>query len=132
MSDNILRPYMFEPRYLAGEVAAAGAESETDSESDREPTDEGQEWRVGNVLWCSCHCCVNRQTAIDSVCCQEIKECCQKMDEDTGNDIKCITDHSKFHAVCILRDVLKTALVARNDIRRDTLLIEPLTNESAT
>jgi len=136
MASQGFQPYQFDPVYDAdrGSDESTHDSSMDTSSSDSLPDlvaaadpapDNGQDWRLTNTLWCSCGCCVIGATAKECVCCQELQQCAQKMEENT----KCITQHPAFEPVCLLRDVLRTALVARNDIRRDNLR-EPLSNET--
>ena len=47
-------------------------------------------------------------TVRESVCCKEISQVVQKMDE-FEQDIDCVTDHPGFSSVCLDRWVLETA-----------------------
>lgn len=47
---------------------------------------------------------------IECICCQEIAFLSRVVE-----DLPCVTEHSSFHAVCLNRDVLWTALVSLHD-----------------
>ena len=51
---------------------------------------------------------------------------CKKKIDDDGVD--CITEHQNFEAICVLPDALRTAIAARNDMRRDTMP-DPIPNK---
>ena len=59
------------------------------------------------------------------VCCQEMDLCKKKIDDD---GVDCITEHQNFEAICVLPDALRTAIAARNDMRRDTMP-DPIPNK---
>ncbi|CAH3031609.1 unnamed protein product, partial [Pocillopora meandrina] len=60
----------------------------------------------GNRKWCSCGNCQEMPTENECICCQEMD---------------CITEHGSFGPVCLLADVLRTALVGMHQVRNDRL-----------
>ncbi|XP_068137476.1 uncharacterized protein [Hyperolius riggenbachi] len=51
--------------------------------------------RIGHVQWCSCQKCVPMPTGLESVCCKEISNLEEQME-----DINCITEHADFYNFC--------------------------------
>eukprot|EP00795_Rhopilema_esculentum_P011048 gene11048-19899_t len=70
--------------------------------------------RLQDLSWCSCGHCQIMPKANECICCQEIPEVSQKLEEigecDQGNDrSSCITDTDALRAVCLNKWVLQTA-----------------------
>ncbi|XP_041359371.1 uncharacterized protein LOC121375792 [Gigantopelta aegis] len=116
------QPFMFEPE-----------RSEHDSESDFDiglsSGDELEEnveniARLGNRDWCLCGNCRPMDTVKESICCLEVDQIGDKM--QTTN-LQCILEHYDFPIICLYPEVLRTALAARADIRRDDYT-EPVPN----
>ena len=61
-----------------------------------------------SVNRCECGNCQFMPTEAESICCQEIAEMGNKMDEEDPS-VSCITLHPGFASVCLDRWVLQTA-----------------------
>ena len=81
--------------------------------------------RISDISWCLCSNCILMTTVTDCLCCKEIANVLPLLMEEK---ITCITKHSAFALVCLNRHVLKTALIARNDLQPNTL-VESTSNE---
>ena len=81
--------------------------------------------RISDISWCLCSNCILMTTVTECLCCKEIANVSPLLVEEK---ITCITKHSAFALVCLNRHVLKTALIARNDLRPNTL-VESISNE---
>ncbi|CAJ0921566.1 unnamed protein product [Ranitomeya imitator] len=57
-----------------------------------EDTDED---RIGKIDWCQCGKCVSMPTNIESICCKEISNA-----EEYMENINCITEHEYFYTFC--------------------------------
>ncbi|XP_071959428.1 P2X purinoceptor 7-like [Antedon mediterranea] len=88
------------------------------------------EWRkVNKEEWCQCGRCELMDTAVECLCCREIENVRAKMNIGSENEMACILDHFEFEFVCLHPAVIRTALVARTDIRRDSI-VDPIPNET--
>ncbi len=132
-SEGIVEPYRFEPtrrnkRKVDEETGAVSDERQVgDSDTDSSQEWDGQDvetegWRLHSMLWCTCGHCRHLPTIRENLCCKELMHV-----ENKVEGFHCITRNPEFDTVCLTRAVLRTALVARNDIRRDDLQ-EPLDN----
>ena len=114
--------YNYEPVFSEQELrrmrdAAAPAE-----ESDGDGTDSGDDRpappdppdRMNTRDWCTCGNCEPLDSPTQCVCCHEVGNCEQFLDND---EVNCVSDHEDFQPVCMHRAVLRTALVARLDCR---------------
>lgn len=142
LSHGAIQPYSFEPQRRAltssnqNQDAENGAENGThaehrpvhdvsDSESDSEWDGldvETEGWRLQNTLWCTCGHCAPLPTIRENLCCKEMEQIKDKID-----GLTCIIANPDFPTVCLNPVVLRTALIARNDIRRDDLR-DPIQN----
>ncbi|XP_076060321.1 uncharacterized protein LOC143036648 [Oratosquilla oratoria] len=90
-----------------GDVDLDGAENQdgptTPPRRKRKRSD--QSHRIGNTNWCTCGHCLPMQTAKESVCCNEMEQVAEKLDEK-GN---CIIDHEGFQVNCLNEHVLETS-----------------------
>lgn len=120
MESESIQPYTFEP---IKPIVEESDSEENSAESDERESDNGQV-RTGNVSWCKCKACRPMDTERESLCCQEMSELNQKLDEASAI---CITNVPSFDVVCKHPDVLRTALVCMHDVRSD-VLPEPLKN----
>ena len=110
-------PYQFEPT-RANVNDSIDTESDISDNSD-ESTDrdvETEEWRLDSDAWCTCGHCERMPTIVECLCCKEMTEL-----EDKIENLDCITFHPDFDLICLHPEVLRTGLVARWDIRRDVL-----------
>ena len=142
MEGSQIRPYQFEPRVTATTSSnhtdsgqplrlmdtntdshLIDNNSSSDSESDDMSPDEADQPRIGNTEWCTCDHCQALPTSKECICCQELVGVGDKIE-----GIPCITQHHDFSMLCLHPAVLRVAIVARNDLRRDNLQ-EPLSNE---
>ena len=86
-------PYSFEPRY-----------SQTNLEKKNPGDIDKFKGRTGNPLWCSCGFCVQMQTDMESICCNDFEQICTVM-----GSCDCITLHSSFEKVVLNIDTLTAA-----------------------
>ena len=124
-----IEPYSFEPRherpdpqYSEDFVLSSLDQSSVSSVTDNDTVD-----RLSSRTWCTCNrCTCNRCHIMPSErecrCCREGNALDWKM-----YGLQCITDHENFGAVCLNVDVLRTAVVSMNDVRRGDIT-EPLSN----
>ena len=63
--------------------------------------------RMNNNEWCRCGNCRPMQSAIECICCRELRNCQQFFSQS----VECITMHPDLSKVCLERAVLRTALV---------------------
>ena len=90
---------------------------------------ETEEWRLESMVWCTCTECIVMSTTRECLCCRELDICIHKMNlAGVNEDNACITAHPKFEMVVLEEEILRTALVARFDIRADSFT-EPLENK---
>ena len=82
-------------------------------------------WRLYQILWCTYEKCARLPTILENkiTCCREMESLSTKRE-----GIKCVTKHADFGTICLNPAVLRTALVARDDMMRDRLR-EPIKNE---
>lgn len=133
------RPYAFEPRRLNRQGGGRNVEeraqervvhdmspsesSESDSDYEWDGVDvETEGWRLDSMIWCTCGNCQHLAKVRENLCCKEIEHIREMA---TG---QCITEHGDFDVLCLHPEVLRTALIARFDIRRNDLR-EPIQNE---
>ncbi|XP_033114047.1 P2X purinoceptor 7-like [Anneissia japonica] len=88
-----------------------------------------EEWRKYNKEWCECQRCGLMPTAVECLCCHEIGNVVRKMNLGLEDELKCIVEHFEFEFVCLHPGVIRTALVARHDVRRNQL-VDPIPNET--
>ena len=118
-------PYDFEPRVAEGDqVDYMDIVDEFDGQDV-----ETEGWRLNSMLWCTCQTCEGMPLIQECLCCKELDTCVAMMEGLNRNSTSmCITNHTDFQYVVLLEAVLRAGLVARFDIRADTLQ-EPLENK---
>ncbi len=57
---------------------------------------------------CQCGQCIDMPTAEECVCCHDIKQVTQIIDD--GSDVKCIVHHEGFEAVCLNKYAVQVAV----------------------
>lgn len=119
MANVGLRPYDFEPEHESDSEVSLSSDS--DDSMDHSLDDD----RVHSTNWCQCDNCVRLPTAAECLCCYEVRELSSKL---SSQNIECITEHSDFGIVCLHPEVLRTAILARADIRQDEMQ-NPTANE---
>ncbi|KAL9961214.1 hypothetical protein ACROYT_G030117 [Oculina patagonica] len=98
------RPYRFEPRRVQRNVQ---------ERDDSEPQSEEETDRLGNTDWCECGSCRAMPTPSESVCCTEIGQVWQKIEDQRPEvELNCITQHPGFASNCLDVWVLETAYYA--------------------
>ena len=109
-----INPYDYEPqRNVPLDVESRGSSSsENDDEHQVDVSDNVD--RLGNTHWCSCERCNSLPKPNECVCCREMLQLQNKL-----MGIPCITEHHDFAVACLTPVVLRIAIVARNDMRRD-------------
>ena len=67
--------------------------------------------RFSIILYHRCKCgkCEVMPTAKESICCREILAIDNKLQESSGGNLCCITEHEGFQPVCLDVSVLQTA-----------------------
>ncbi|XP_058957973.2 P2X purinoceptor 7-like [Pocillopora verrucosa] len=124
--DGVIRPFMFEPQHSS---SSGEEEISVDKETQEEIQEEtSTRSRLGNREWCSYGNCQEMPTENECICCQEMDVLGDRLDLE-GNKLQCITEHGSFGPVCLLADVLRTALVGMHQVRNDRLEDYP-SNES--
>lgn len=113
-------PYQFEPQRTGRRINRV-----RNNESDDEIDTTANNNRMNDRSWCRCERCVILSTSRECLCCTELVSVAALLDDEK---VKCITEHSAFATVCLNRHVLRTALIARNDLKPYTL-VEPISNE---
>ena len=97
--------------------------TDVDSGSESDPSDDGEERmskyylvnsflglvNILHYLRCSCGNCVVMPSQRECICCREVVPVLNKLSEAKDEDIKCITDHPGFSAVCLNVLVLQAA-----------------------
>ena len=63
-----LRPYQFEPENNFNSPSDSNSDSDSSVEASQ---NYNNAQRIGNIIWCQCHCCVIEKRDIDCLCCQE-------------------------------------------------------------
>jgi hypothetical protein len=121
---NIL-PYQFEPERQRRADDHDDNNGLSQSDEIRDDEMDISVDRLNDISWCGCQHCVILPTQLECLCCSEIENTKTLMDEE---NIHCITEHSAFAMVCLNRHVLRTALIARRDLRPYSL-VEPISNE---
>ena len=126
-----VQPYCFEPLRpnsvavdndsVREQASDSGADSAGDAWNGVDVETEG--WRLHQMLWCTCENCARLPTIPENICCREMESLSTKLE-----GVKCVTKHADFGTICLNPAVLRTALVARDDMRRDGLW-EPIKNE---
>ena len=61
---------------------------------------------------CECGTCQPMQTIDESVCCMEIKQVWQIVEDQPETEMKCITEHPGFQSTCLDVWVVETACYA--------------------
>ena len=151
MADNLsnrvgIDGYAFEPKRKREQGAGVAADKQTgsrptngisasasrkdheisESESDDEEWDgidvETEGWRLESMLWCTCDRCENLPTIRENLCCKELTAVDEKLE-----GLACICQNPDFIMLCTNFVNLRTALIARSDIRGDNLR-EPIDN----
>ena len=122
MSSTGPEPYGYEPRFTPEEIARrrAALEAAAGEAPDRNPpSPPARPDRMANNEWCSCGNCQPIDSPVQCVCCREVDNCTRFLDdlEEVGAGDRCVTNHIDFPKVCLERAVLRTALVARLDVR---------------
>jgi hypothetical protein len=115
-------PYLFEPVRQADDAVPDPIVDGSDSDNSDDGDEVVDAWKLGNTHWCVCNKCVPKLKIPECVCCGTMTNILHML-----NGITCITEHEDFHTVCLHRGVLRTGLLARNDIRQGDLR-EPLSN----
>ena len=123
MEKKQITPYMYEPVRATQQAAANVAMDTSGDESDDDTHNVGLNERLRNTSWCLCTKCETQQTAAECLCCHEMHSLSSKL-----CDIACITEHVSFRIVCLNRDVLRTALVTRKQLKPESYR-EPFNNE---
>ena len=100
--DLAIAPYSFEPEYSEGEESFYSSSGEELEGSDEEVL--GRWFKCAN-----CNTTTLNQPR-ECLCCREILEVSALADSNNG-EMKCITEHNDFGAVCLCRVVLKTTLL---------------------
>ncbi|XP_040186552.1 P2X purinoceptor 7-like [Rana temporaria] len=59
-------------RFEGNENEQAFPVNPTLTDSEESESEDGNEDRLGNTVWCSCDCCIPMASQIESVCCREI------------------------------------------------------------
>ena len=128
-----VQPYCFEPQRpnsvavdidsVREQASDSGADSEAEGDAWDGVDVETEGWRLHQMLWCTCENCTRLPTIPENICCREMESLGTKLE-----GVKCVTKHADFGTICLNPAVLRTALVARDDIRRDGLR-EPIKNE---
>ncbi|XP_022808192.1 P2X purinoceptor 7-like [Stylophora pistillata] len=81
-------------------------------EDSTEPVDSDAD-RLGNTDWCECGTCQPMPTTHESVCCAEIGQVWQKVEEQRPEtQMTCITEYSGFQSTCHDVWMLETAYYA--------------------
>jgi hypothetical protein len=75
--------------------------------------------------WCSCGKCELMPTVVECICCKEIPQVLAKLAE--SDNAQCITQHAKFDAVCVQKEVLQSVAVLLHDVMASNLE-EPISN----
>ena len=105
---DVILPYRFEPDSLWS----------SSEESDSDDTDSQASFteRLGNTFWrCSCAKCLPMPHAVECVCCRELSEVVERLEDSDG----CVTCLETFKTGCLDKDVLYTALVTMHTVRGD-------------
>ena len=113
--DDEIVPYRFEPD---GQWSSSDSSDGSDSDCSDEQASFTE--RLGNTLWCSCAKCHTMPRAIECLCCCEIEEVAEQLEDEErleGEDNTCITNLEQFKTVCLDKDVLYTALVTMLTVR---------------
>lgn len=122
---NGVQPYRFEPRRKV---------DTTEDEEEREESSDGAQnafntdidfgSRVTQVVseWCICDRCEYMNKPLMNFCCHELDELHDRLFKD---DLDCIILHEDFETIVLHESVLRTALVAMKDVRKDSL-VEPI------
>lgn len=112
-----LLPYLFEPTRENHTDSSDGDDISVGTDDSDNSDRLGNEiWRLDSDVWCECNHCRIMPTVDECMCCKELAELTDKLD-----NLECITLHPDFRLVCLHPEVLRTGLVARWDIRRDVL-----------
>ncbi|XP_022111657.1 uncharacterized protein LOC110990883 [Acanthaster planci] len=97
-------------RDKAGQILPYTYEPEVESDNDEHEiagVDYDDEGRLNNISWCSCGEYQIMPAVRESLCCKEINQVGQKMDNIEA-DLNCITEHPGFYSVCLDQWVLET------------------------
>ena len=76
LSDAVsnLKPYDWEPRRSASEVADLMKKLPLSSDTEDSSSEENAEDKIGNTDWCRCGCCRPMDTYTESLCCAETND----------------------------------------------------------
>jgi len=115
-SKTSVLPYQFEPRRII-RPSNSSPDGNRIEESRVMPEVNlvDNDWRLSSTEWCGCSNCPIMPTVKESYCCNEM---------NLGSmliNIKCITEDASFPRVCLDVEILRTALVSRNELRRGSL-----------
>lgn len=89
---NNFKPYSYQPKYTAQEVAEREVRAQDEARVMAE--------RAGNTEWCKCGNCVVMSTAKECICCLDNVNILQLLEQCSLQD-QCVLEHGSFEAVVL-------------------------------